>query len=182
MEPRPYTVSQLVPATQFSSSSVGITYGALAFTADQLPKWSSYSTIFDRYRIREVTVFFQPQTNQISTGSGAGFYVPRFSVAIDYDDSSTPSTVAEVQGYGTCVTVPGNRPITRRFVPRAAGLAYKTAIASAYTELDPDVWKDAAYGDMPHYGIKWALTNTTTSGDCSYYIQYRLVVEFAGAR
>lgn len=181
-ESRPYVVSQLYTATQISSSAVGVVYGALSFTADQLPKWSSFATIFDRYRIREVEVFFQPQTNQMVTSTGAAVFVPRLSVCVDFDDATAPGTVAEVQAYGNAITVPGNRPVVRHFIPRAAGLAYKTAITSAYTELDPHIWKDVAYGDMPHYGLKWALTNTIAAGDMSYYLTVRMTVEFAGAR
>ncbi len=175
-----YTVTEVINGTPILNGLATL-YGSLGFTASLLPNASSWSAVFDRYRIRSVDVSFYPTNVQINEG-GTLTNAPLFHTAIDFDDDATPTSVAQLQRYSTYAGTIATSGIRRHFVPRSARLQYLSGVSSGYAEEDIETWRDCAYMNIPHYGIKYALEPCGTANVYRYDISIKLVVEFAGQR
>lgn len=176
-----FCVTGTYQAAPMSNVSGFGAYYALAFTADSLPTWSALSSIFDRYRIKLVDVNMQAAVNQINTTSN--ITMPMFHTVVDFDDATVPSSINALQSFSTYCGIIGNKSIRRRFVPRSGTAMYISGVSQGYGETSPLIWKDVANGNIPHYGLKTGFDGpSTASGTCTYTVEVRLMVEFAGIR
>lgn len=172
-----YKITLQYEGTPLTVNPTTPTYGAYAIQLNQFLNYTSYAGIFDRYCIHEVRFEFIPSGKQLITNSAV--VVPRFYTAVDFDDASTPSSIADVMKYDTMVGVPFTAGLVRHFVPRVALQVYN-GVTPGYKEGDAHSWLDMANPDLPHYGIRYAYG----PGDSS--LQYtpvvRATVSFAGRR
>ncbi len=176
----PYTVSEVYALTAISSG-VGVpTFGSITFTANALPNYSSWAAVFDRYRIKSAKVDFTPQSVQEITTAGQSVGI--FHTLLDFDDNTAPTSVAAMQRYSTYCGIISTKPIRRALLPRAAAATYVSAVTTGYVEVEPNAWRDVAYGDIPHYSVKWGLDNTSAAALVIYNVLVTLTVEFAGRR
>ncbi len=173
-----YVYSATFNLNPILSNSTAIQYGAFSFQLNQLPNYAAYQSIFDRYRILSVDVRFIPTNVQINIGT---VNAPQFHTVVDFDDNSTPTSVTTLQRYSTYVGTYATTPFRRHFLPRAAVQVYD-GVTTAYGEVDPMMWRDAAYPDIPHYALKYAMELSTPSNDYRYDVQCIMKVEFSGQR
>lgn len=176
-----YTVTQSYTAAPIANVSGFGSYAAYDFQADSLPGWSAWASVFDRYRIRHVEVSFTPSFNQENVASNV--QIPMFHTVVDFDDAAVPSSITALQSFSTYAGVIGNKSIRRVFVPRSSVSQYVSALVTGYAEGDPSQWRDVAYGDIPHYGLKCGFDGPATAGGtCTYTVLVKLTVEFGGQR
>jgi len=175
-----YVVTEVYNKT-FIISVGSIVYGSLQFAMNELPNANSWTTVFDRYRILSVDVRFIPANVQMNV-SPVTVNAPIFHTCVDFDDATAPTSVVQVQRYGTYAGTIATSGLRRHFVPRSASPQYITLVTSGYGEVDPSVWKDCAYDSIPHYGVKYALEAGTSSTDYRYDVMVTMKVEFAGQR
>jgi hypothetical protein len=143
-------------------------------------------SVFDQYRIVNVTVEFIPQnvTSFIAAGTVATV-VPTnvynhniLATCIDTDDAVTP-TEAVVLDHETCVIHgPFVRPYKRSFVPAIAMEVYQTGGFGGYSNRTMQ-WIDSASPAVQHYGLKYNLNHGTTAptNTVQYSIYQHLTVE-----
>lgn len=164
-------------------SQVGTTnFGTYIFSADMLPSTSALTTLFDRYRILSAEVQFLPVGMQINTNLTASGNPALLHTAVDFDDNTAPSNVSQLQSYNTYAGVIATNGLKRCFVPRALLQAYVSGVSTGYVEKDPNTYIDCANSNMPHYALKYALTNTANVNQCTYSVKCLLEVEFSGLR
>lgn len=138
---------------------------AYHFQLDQLPDYSDFTTLYDAYTITGVKLVWN------FAGNTAPIYDTYFAnmppeclFAIDYDDADAPTS--DVAGWKSLqqmrsrfITI-GNKATCRykMFVrPRILGMAYETAVTTAYVPLKARTYIDMSNVDVPHYGVKMVL-------------------------
>jgi hypothetical protein len=164
-----YTFAQTIAKTAFTTSLSLESDQSLVFALSDLANAADFDSIFDCYRIIQITVQWIPLT----PNSVAGV----FYTAIDYDDGNTPS-ISALQQYDTMQVVPLNQFHERTFKPRMAVGAYSGSFTS-YAQLH-DQWIDCASPSVQHYGLKAAspiaaTATSTMTPVCTYIIQFKNV-------
>ncbi len=164
-----------------TSSTTLVQYGALSFQLSDLANYSSWTAVFDRYRVRSVRVTFNQRALQLNTSPNA-FNAPRFATVIDYDDATAPTSFAQLDKYSTYAGVTSTNNLVRHFVPRASRPVYISGVSTGYQESDPDAWNDCAYPSIPHFGIKYALDTSIYAASSVYEVLAEFLIELSGQR
>lgn len=156
-----FNYSEPVDLANIISSNLP-SYGAFDFQLSNLGSVSDFANLYDSYRIRGVEVVFRPVCVQMLVSGSSSTddsvqNVPEMFTAIDLDDKSTPTSVAQVQRYSTMVQTLATSGFRRVFQPRYLVSVYN-GLSSAYVLGDSDAWLDLANTGIPHYGLKWAMT------------------------
>ncbi len=148
------------------------------FQISDLPQITTFSALFDQYRIKHVVASFRSTATQVYWGNSSGD-VPTITTAIDYNDNFAAAVPAKE--FSTAVTLPMTTSFVRALTPRTAVPVYN-GVTSAYMLGPLDAWLDITYPAIPHYSI---VVNTGTTSidnqfvyivDVIYTIEFRAVV------
>lgn len=162
-----------------TGSSAAPVFHSYSFRVQDLPDMTSYSQIWDQYRIDNITMIITPVTQAALPAAAPGF--APLVVAIDSDDSIIPTSYAQVLGYGTAMLYGQlTCPVTRTFVPKYRGVAYNGTTGVNSSVLSG--FLDLAAGDIEHYGVKVAIRQSTSTNIQSYYICFKYQVTFKSSR
>jgi len=154
-----------------STSTTVATTGAIVTQLSNASSASSYTTLFDRYRIIQVNVKF---IQNATTGMAGPLYT-----VLDYDDGNAPTGVATLLNYGTLKITPNGVIDERTFTPRIATAAYSGSFTS-YANLGPMTWIDSASPGVDYFGVKYAVPVTSLSYAISYVVT--MMVQFKSQR
>lgn len=151
------------------------------FTLSDLDEASSYTTLFDQYRIDAVVFKIIPMQNSITLQTNSTTTPVRLYCIVDYDDDNTLTSAAVARSYESCIMVPPGRECTRTFQPRAALAGYAGSF-TGYTNVAGQ-WFDSASPSVRHYGIKLFVDGATTGQTAlqswtierDYYFSFRKV-------
>jgi len=149
-------------------------FGAIYFSLSSLVNPTEFTALFDQYRIMYVEVAFIPI-------SAVASIAPLVSV-IDYDDATVPTAVSDLWQYSTaCYTAAGHTHI-RRLHPRFDIAAYSGTFTS-YALAPYGQWVDVASPGVQYYGVKWALSATTSGTTGAVYnIQIKYHIQCRNSR
>jgi hypothetical protein len=129
--------------------------------------------MFDQYRLDSVEVTFVLDMADGSLNSTT--YYPRIVIAPDWNDSTAPVTEDDVLQYAQAKIVQfsaTSREFTYKLVPKVASTIFRTGVTSAY-QIIPAGFIDTQFGDVPHYGIKFFISNyNSTSFGSTIIRQY----------
>jgi hypothetical protein len=138
-----------------SSTTIPVFFGKTFTISGLLASFSSFASVFDQYRIREVecwiipTMLSNPQTNgNIDLIS-----------AVDYDDANPPVTLGALYGYTNVIQTNILNGHYWKFRPHIAVAVYSGTFTSFKNEEAN--WIDVASGSVQHYGIKGAMSPAT---------------------
>ena len=128
------------------------------FSLNDLPNYSEFTALYDSYKICAVKVWFVPgcTTGNIDVSTGApvsaqiNFASARCFSAIDYNDSSAPSTINEIREYANCKMSPMVKGHKRYFKPR------QIDSSNAYN-LPRNIWVDSSVPNRVYYGLKFGI-------------------------
>lgn len=160
----------------------GETIAALNFTLSDLPSYTDFTSLFDQYRIAQVTVRFVPVTQPFGPATTATD-LPALHTVIDLDDSTAPGSIDALRQYGTHQVTPNQSYFERVFTPRYTVAAYSGAFTS-YSLAPAYSFIDSNSPTVQYYGLKWGTTPVTTvSGsfilyniECTYIIQCKAFI------
>lgn len=165
---------------------------ALAHQVNDLPGYTEFLTLYDRYKIVGVLV---KMTNNNTGGSGAapsGVQYPNPSclvhTVVDYDDANSPAgtsggvqVLQQYQNYKLWNLQDTRQSTFKRFYrPRAAAAIYSGAFTSYANIKAP--WIDSNSPSVQHYGLKMifeCINNSTTASEIfihcelTYYLRFR---------
>ena len=122
-------------------------FGALAFSLNQFPDFTEFTSLFDQYRISTIQLEFVPTTGQ-NTGSP-------ILTAIDYDDSTPVTSVGALLEYNTLMITSPGQFFQRTFNPKVSVATYQGIATTAYSSMG-GIWIDAGYPAVQYYGLKYA--------------------------
>jgi hypothetical protein len=179
--PQVMTFTRQVNKGQVTAQN-GDTTGSIAFALSDLPSSSDFTSLFDQYRIAQVTLKFVPASAQFGPATTATDY-PSILTVIDLDDDGVPASADTLRQYGTCMTTQNAIYFERVLTPRFAVAAYSGAFTS-YSQSLPGQWVDCASPNVVHYGVKWATTPITVASgsyvlfniEATYVIQCRSTI------
>lgn len=175
-----YTIREIVDLGQITDTGSD-QFGVFTPVFQDLPNYTAWQSLFDRYRIRSVRYTFSPVAVQMNTTPGT-YSVPRFSTVVDFDDATAPTSFSQMQRYATYAGVVATTPFVRHFRPRAATPVYN-GVTAGYSEHDPDSWIDIAYPNVTHYGLKWGMAAATPTGSAAVYdVLAEYTIEVSGQR
>jgi len=171
----PFIQTTATPVT-ITSSVVGTAFGTVNFILNLIDQYTTFTALFDQYRIRMVETCFRPRATQALTTSASN--PGTLCTVVDNDDSNALTTFAQAQDYENAITGTGLQSQTRTQVPHAAMAAYSGAFSSFANVASP--WIDCTSPGVVHYGIKTAWTQT----DVAYTIDItnRYWFEFRNVR
>lgn len=133
-------------------------FGAIHFQLDQFAGYLDWVSVSDAYRLLKASVRFIPRITVHSLAVQAvatTLVVSPLQVVIDYDDSSSLSTLTELDQYNQSFLSNPVKEMTIKLEPRVSSAVYAGGITNGYIQEDSDVWLDAGNDDIEHYGLKW---------------------------
>lgn len=94
------------------------TFGSLSFALNDVPGYTEFTGMFDQYKICAVKVMIIPMYNvaQGTVSTNLNYY--RFISAIDYNDSTAPTSLNDLRQYKTCKVTARTKMHKRYFRPR----------------------------------------------------------------
>lgn len=176
-----YTFDMTVRSFKRYSMNVGVSpiVDYVNFSLSDIPDYTSFTAMFDQYRVVGVTCLFRNAGTQVYTGNSSGD-VPYIQTAFDYNDASTAGKPAE--SYQSCLTSPITASFSRRFAPRMAMPVYN-GVSNAYVMGSNQLWLDAAYPSVPHYQLVVNIGATSidnqfvTALDVLYTVQFKTLMK-----
>ena len=170
------------PMTITMNTVVTSSVGAYYFKLSDLPQYTEFTALFDRYRITGVKLHVIPRLSQQTVAGGttaATAYSPAIIHVIDYDDATAPTDKDTLNQYDNAKWQYEFKPFKVWLKPRAAQAQYGGAFSS-YGNSNPKQWMDVASPDIQYYGWKWATNGyaATLNGNqywdvfATYYLEF----------
>jgi hypothetical protein len=163
--------------TVTSTSSAAGLYG-FVFQLNEIPDYTSFSNIFDQFRIEKVEVSIRPLTLPSAPGTAPAY--ADLWLAVDYDDATAPASVSVVQNYSNAVIVSPGKMTNIKLYP-----AVNTVVNNNFTSTFANsggierIWINSLNSDMAFNGMKIAVTQSTSTNltawrvFCRYHIAFR---------
>ncbi len=176
-----------VTAAQLVLNSSTAVYFALALTLADFPQISTLGALFDQYRVEKLLFTMRARNNAVFIAgvSSPNGGVPYGYVVVDYDDSSAPASMSELQQYNNCRTFTGEEDVAIEIVPALTPAVFSTGAFSGY-EVSPSNahWIDLANTSVPFYGIKGGVGNLTlsTTSSWTWDISVEAIISFRQTR
>jgi len=175
LESRITTVHQWASYGLVTSTSATTGLYAFSFLFSDLPDNANYSATYDQYRFVSSDVHILPVTQ--SQLPGASIAYAFCMVTNDYDDAVTPAGTSTLQSYAnTTILAPGEKHV-RRIKPHIALAATNSGGTTLGARNIPADWIDATNASVPHYGIKIAVSQNTSTNAVGWYVWIRHTVQ-----
>lgn len=185
------TIKKLVGAEAISwppaGSSGAPKFYAKSFTFADLDDDTSYTGIYDAYRIYGIAIHIIPRQTE-NTGALA-VKIPLYGyITVDYDDDNTPTTLSSLRGSGQTKTFNLTQPFKMFLRPRTTGALWAGGTFSGYSvnrggKVGP--WIDMANTSVKYYGLKIGIPGTSASVTDEQYcidISYTYYIQLRGQR
>jgi hypothetical protein len=175
--------------TCFAATAINVTSDpcfAASFTLADMPQYTTFTALYDRYRIKNIKVVFTPLYQQVAllSSTQALTITPReIWIAVDLDDSSVASPLSAIMEYESVRRYQiSDKPIVVSWQPCVAQAAYSGAFTSYANVKSP--WIDCGSSAVQHYGLKWGLPCpiNTSFGNPPFSLVTEFTVEFTGVR
>jgi hypothetical protein len=170
---RTYTFQRTVDIGQITPSTTVETDSTYVFALNQLPDYTEFTSLFDNYRILQVTVCFYP----LFLDTTATTPYPPIKTVIDYDDNVSV-TLAQANEYDSLQVNQTGNYFERTLTPRIAVAAYAAGVFSSFMQPKAQSWVDCASPGVNHYGLKYAMpvsgaANPVWQVEAHYILQFR---------
>ncbi len=145
--------------------------GAVAFRLDDLNQVSTFSSLFDQYRIEQIRLKFTSKNPTINLAAIASpnQAAPSLYIVIDRDDATAPASINALREYNTCVEVNTQNSIDIDLTPSLTPALFSAGVFSAYSLRNSDqTWIDIANTSVPAYGVKFGIEPLQASASYNY--------------
>jgi len=166
-----HTVETLPAFTLFTSSTTVPVYAAQYFYLGQVIDATSFASVFDQYRIREIEILIEPAVTEVTAPTGD---VGEFISVVDIDDANVPTLYGDLGSYPTALQTKGTIQHYHRWVPSVAIASFSGAFTSYAATTS--MWLDCGSPNIQHYGIKAGSLAATVAQ--SYTVQAKLHLSF----
>ncbi len=168
-----YSFSKVIDKGVVTSTSAADGLYAEYFTLNDLSEVSSFTSIYDQYRIFRVDLILmavtQPGTTAV-TSPGYAFC----AVCTDLDDANTLASYSLALNYKNVSVLPPGVGHNRTIVPHV-NLEANTS-SQVISKAAP--WIDCSDPAVQHFGFKFAVKQSTSTLVSSWYRYYRVHVQF----
>jgi hypothetical protein len=132
------------------------TFASWYYTVSLIDQISSFSSVFDQYKVNRLIVYIHPRVTTDTAYSLSGA-----AVVVDYDDANALTSFASALDYPNAAVGTIHDGFRVEFSPHIAVAAYSGAFTSYKNE--PANWIDMASTGVQHYGIKVAYEVTSVN-------------------
>jgi hypothetical protein len=161
------------------------TYFTIAFALYDLAQYTSWTALFDQYRIDKVQVKFIPQGTVVDLHTTVTLNAenPSIYLVLDFDDATLLSSFAGVQEYDNVETTEGGGGFFVTIFPSVTPSVYSAGAFSGYA-VERAGWIDCANASVPHYGLKGMIEALypSSTGNFSWTIQAKYYFSFRNVR
>jgi hypothetical protein len=162
---------------------------SLQFSLSDLPQASSWSALYDAYRIKAARLRMMPEANVLPLASNLGAATTAVAkaqnlhTAFDYDDAVVPTSLNQIMEYESFEVTRSTDDLDRDLSPRVATAVYD-GVSTGYSQPGGPIWLDMAKQDIPHYGIKGAIVSSGTTQNIQniWNVYVTLVIELKQIR
>jgi len=174
-------VQHMVDQGEITATSAANGYYAFGFVLTDLIDYSQWTSVFDQYKINMIEVDIVAMTLLPAPSTGAQYSLGY--VAIDYDDNVVPTSIGQIQAYSNSMILRPSRDLRFSLQPKTATEVQSTfAGATAGAGVSNSQWLDCTYNSVPHYGIKAAIVQSTSTNLTRWRILLRYHVSFRSVR
>jgi len=148
-----------------------LVFGSMAFSLQDLDQVTSFTALFDQYRIDRVVVQIKtrnPSAN-FNAASTANATPPSTYWVIDRDDSTQPTTLAQLRQYDNVQEAAVSDNVEIDLQPSVTPALYASGAFSGYGVSRTGIWLDVANVSIPHYGVKFGITEISATATNTYY-------------
>lgn len=155
--------AQIAPGSFAGNVAYAPYLNAYSFNLAQLPNYTEFSNLFDRYMLTHVQLRFTLKIDPSAQAAASAVY-PKLYYVKDYDDSSSPASLDVLREHSRCVqkVLYPNRPVIVNVKPAILQEIYRSGVATTYSPRWK-TWIDCNTMDCPHYGLKWGLDDFTNT-------------------
>lgn len=164
---------QLQASAQFAATLTGsgIVVGK-SYRLSDFTGYTSFTSVFERYRIRRIEVWLLPNTTEAPSGAPEG---GTYVTGVDVDDGATPGSYGAVQRMqGACET----SVMCGRYIAWSPQASVFTYPAATFGSAPQDQWLDCGSPGVEYYGLKFAAGPTNDVVGFATII--RITAEFQG--
>jgi len=146
-------------------------FGSMAFSLQDLDQVTQFAAICDQYRIDRVVAQIRTRNNtaNFNSASAANGTPPSIYLVIDRDDSTAPTTYAQLRQYDNVQEASVYDNIEIDLEPSITPAVYASGAFSGYGVQRTGVWLDVNNVSIPHYGVKFGITELTALDTLTYY-------------
>lgn len=123
------------------------------FSLSDIDNTSSFTGLFDQYRIEAVRFIIRPNNNSIGLVTNSTTAIEPMYCVIDYDNNNALTSAGQARSYDNCMIIAPGESACRTFTPRLAMAAYQSSSFIGFTN-EKKQWLDSASPAILHYGIK----------------------------
>lgn len=167
-------MAKIVELSNIVSSTTAPVFRSLFFKFSDISDSTELGGIFDQYKFGKVSIRVVPNIKE--SISSTPILGRNYSV-IDFDDANAFTSITDPLDYSNCRVHEPIDTMQVELVPHFAYSAFATGVFSSFANSAPR-WIDCASPDVQHYGVKYAIGNTTTSITytitCRYEIYLRM--------
>jgi len=177
---KPYNFTQQFQSSAFlTGSNVAFVNASFYVALSNVTQVSSFTALFDQYRIPKVEAWLVPRnpTSGTTSATNRGWL---YSV-IDYDDDTVLTQATDYEQYQNCVSTPATLGHYRTARPHVAAAVYSGAFTSFANETSP--WIDLASPSVRHYFLKAGISaSDATTDEVVIDLQVRFHLQFRNVR
>lgn len=144
-------------------------HGAFKFKLSDLPSYTEFTSLFDKYRITGIRAYFMPRANIVNQSNLTSSFteIPPIITVVDYDDASGTDTYTQLEQYENAKVHYEFKPFSVYFKPMIAVAAYQGAFTGYSSSRK--MWIDAASPDVEYYSLKWASLPYSAGNSTTVY-------------
>ncbi len=144
----------------------------IEFKLSDISDYTSFTQLFDTYRILGVSYSLTPITNAYTSAA----QLPNVILSADYNDSSTPTNMEKMLNRAGAKMIPFNRVVSKYIKPAVATGVYGS-IATNYGQVK-NKWITTQDPNTPMYGMKLGLQGSPNQSityqlRIKYYLQFK---------
>jgi len=160
-----------------TSSSAAEGLYAFSFALSDVPDYLNYVAVWDVFCIKEIMLTFIPVTLQSAPSTGPAYAFAY--VAPDFDDATTPANSTSMLSYATVAVLGPREKYSCKFPPRIDVATTTSAAASVNGVMNVrNAWLDCSSPSVPHYGVKVAVTQSTSTSLTQWVMFARYTIGF----
>lgn len=160
-----------------TSSSAAEGLYAFSFALSDVADYTAYTSVWDVFRIVDIVVTMVPVTLPAAPATGPAYAFCYISP--DFDDATTPANSTALLSYASMSFLGPSDRYSFRFQPGVDVATTTSAAASVngvFNKKSP--WLDCSSPSVPHYGVKAAVTQSTSTSLTQWCLFARYTIEF----
>lgn len=167
---RTFGAANIVPNT-----TTGVSTGAFQFMLADLPNYTEYVNMWDKYKLAGVRIRFIPANDNSPVGTASTSGIGTFSWCLDYNDANAPAGLDDIMQYPGMRMKRPTTPFSVFIKPKFEAALYQGA-TTGYRATTGYV--DTASSTVRHYGLKYCLHDTVAANaSIRVYMTYYLALK-----